>query len=93
MLTIGFFGQWLVWMFSPRTAYMYHFLPAVPFGVIAIATLLEAGWRRGTQLARAVVRGYLVAVVALFAFFYPIYASVWLTMDRFEMRMWFERWR
>ncbi|MBA2278557.1 MAG: phospholipid carrier-dependent glycosyltransferase [Chloroflexia bacterium] len=93
VLLIGFFGQWLIWMFSPRTAYMYHFLPAVPFGVIAIATLLEAGWRRATRPARAVVRGYLIAVIIFFAFFYPIWASVWLTPERLEMRIWFESWR
>jgi dolichyl-phosphate-mannose--protein O-mannosyl transferase len=45
VLLIGFFGQWLIWSASPRGAYAYHFLPMVPFGILAIATLVEYGWR------------------------------------------------
>ncbi len=32
VLLIGFFGQWLPWMLVPRSAFLYHFLPAVPLG-------------------------------------------------------------
>lgn len=47
ILVIGLFGQWLPWARSPRGTFVYHFLPAVPFGCLALAVVVAAGWRRG----------------------------------------------
>jgi len=101
ILAVGFFGQWLPWALSPRIAFAYHFLPAVPFGALAVAVVVARlwGWRPATRhaavgpMTRYVAVGYVVAVVIAFAFFYPIYAAVPLTPDRMDMRFWFERWR
>jgi dolichyl-phosphate-mannose--protein O-mannosyl transferase len=91
ILAIGFFGQWLPWAFSPRIAFAYHFLPAVPFGALAVAVVLARMCARRPAHRYAAV-GYLVAVVAAFAFFYPIYAAVYLTPDRLDLRYWFDSW-
>lgn len=91
VLAIGFFGQWLPWMLVPRIAFIYHFLPAAIFGTIAVAwwtseLLARKGW------PRAVAVGYVALVIANFAYFYPIRASVPLTAQAVEHRMWFKRW-
>lgn len=91
ILAVGFFGQWLPWAFSPRIAFAYHFLPAVPFGTLAVAVILGRMWTSRPHLRYAAVT-YLVAVVAAFAFFYPIYAAVHLTPDRLDLRYWFDSW-
>ena len=85
VLLIGFFGQWLIWSQSPRGAYAYHFLPMVPFGIIAIATLAEYGWRvrdlplvgrnalRRYRIPLALVGvGVLVNVLLILAVRYPL---------------------
>jgi dolichyl-phosphate-mannose-protein mannosyltransferase len=92
VVLLGFFGQWLPWVFSPRIALAYHFLPSVPFGCLAVAVAVVALWAR-TPRHRAVAVGYVAAVALAFAFFYPIYSALPLTRDRFEMRIWFESWR
>ena len=92
LLGVGFFGQWLPWALSPRISFAYHFLPAVPWGALAIAVLVAALWRRGS-LPRGVAVAYVTLVVAAFAFFYPIYAAVPMTPDRLELRYWFDAWR
>ena len=92
VLLIGFFGQWLPWALVPRIAFAYHFLPATPFGSIAVAALLGMLWGRGT-LGRSVCVTYVLLVAASFAFFYPIYAAVPLTKEAFELRMWLPSWR
>jgi dolichyl-phosphate-mannose--protein O-mannosyl transferase len=92
VLLIGFFGQWLPWGLVPRIAFMYHFLPAVPFGALAVAVCLVELWR-GDTLRRVLAAGYVLAVASSFIFFYPLYAAVPLERRAIEARLWLESWR
>jgi dolichyl-phosphate-mannose-protein mannosyltransferase len=92
VLLIGFFGQWLPWGLVPRAAFMYHFLPAVPFGALAAAALIVHGWRSGTR-GQLVAAAYVLLVAIGFVYFYPIYAAVPLDYPAFESRMWLHSWR
>ncbi len=92
VLLIGFFGQWLPWALVPRSAFIYHFLPVVPFGCLAVAVVLVDLWRRGTAWRVAAVV-YIVAVMAAFIYFYPIYSALPLTYSQFRARMWLDSWR
>jgi dolichyl-phosphate-mannose-protein mannosyltransferase len=92
VLITGFFGQWLPWALVPRIAFAYHFLPATPFGCIAVAVTLGALYRRGAP-ARAFCFAYVAAVAASFAFFYPIYAAIPLTKGALEWRFLLPSWR
>ena len=92
VLAIGFLGQWLPWAISPRMTFLYHFLPAVPFGCLAVAVAVQAMWMRSRRGRLAAVV-YVAAVALTFAFFYPVYAGVPLTPPMLERRIWFDRWR
>lgn len=92
VLLIGFFGQWLPWALSPRSAFVYHFLPAVPFGAIAVAFVAVTLFRRGGAW-RWLVSGYLIALVAYFVYFYPIHAHLPISREAFDARLWFSSWR
>lgn len=92
VLAIGFFGQWLPWALVPRISFAYHFLPAVPFGCLAIAVILVALFDRGVA-GRVVAAGYLGLALAFFIYFYPIYAAVPITVQHFEHRVWLKDWR
>jgi dolichyl-phosphate-mannose-protein mannosyltransferase len=92
ILVIGFFGQWLPWAFSPRGTFIYHFMPVVPLGCIAIAVVLTGAWTRG-GISRIAAAGYALAVVATFAWFYPLYTAMLLSPDQFDLRIWLESWR
>jgi dolichyl-phosphate-mannose--protein O-mannosyl transferase len=91
-LGIGFFGQWLPWAFVPRIAFAYHFLPAVPWGALAVGSLVAWMWRRG-RAWRALAVTYVAAVAGAFVFFYPIWAGVPLMDPTFALRMWLPTWR
>lgn len=92
VLLIGFFGQWLPWALAPRGTFVYHFMPAVPFGCLALAWLMAGAWQRGgVWRVGAVV--YAVAVLASFAFYYPVYTAVSLTPAELDPRLWLENWR
>jgi dolichyl-phosphate-mannose-protein mannosyltransferase len=92
VLLIGFFGQWLPWGLVPRAAFMYHFLPAVPFGALAVAAVVVHAWRSSPRW-QLLAAAYVLAVALGFVYFYPIYASVPLDGAAFESRMWFDGWR
>lgn len=92
VLLIGFFGQWLPWALSPRNAFIYYFLPAVPFGAIAVSAVAVALYRRG-GVWRGLVLIYLTVLVAYFVYFCPIHAAVPIGREAFESRLWFSSWR
>ncbi len=92
VLLIGFFGQWLPWSLSPRISFIYHFLPVVPFGCLAVGLVLAHLWRRGNG-GRALVGGYLLLVVAAFAWLYPIYSAVYLRPSALSARFLLDSWR
>jgi dolichyl-phosphate-mannose-protein mannosyltransferase len=92
ILLIGFFGQWLPWGLVPRAAFMYHFLPAVPFGALAVAAAVVYCWRSGLR-GQLIAAAYVLAVALSFVYFYPLYAAVPLAKPALESRMWLDSWR
>ena len=92
ILVMGFFGQWLPWAFSPRGTFVYHFLPAVPFGCIALGVLIAAGWRRGSGW-RVGALGYAVAVALFFLWFYPTSTAALIPDEAVAQRLSVFAWR
>ena len=92
VLLIGFLGQWLPWALSPRGTFIYHFMPAVPLGCLALAVIVNDAWRAGGVRRGAAVM-YVVAVAATFIYFYPIYTAIPLDIDQMHARMWLSSWR
>jgi Gpi18-like mannosyltransferase/predicted membrane-bound dolichyl-phosphate-mannose-protein mannosyltransferase len=100
LLFVAYFLQWLPWATSPRVAFEYHFFPNLAVICLANAVLLQRVWRYGEarfgSLARAgraawpqlVVGGYLVLVVGLFVFFFPILAGLHVRWNVWDARMW-----
>ena len=79
-------------MLVPRISFAYHFLPAVPFGCIALAVALSQLVERPGP-GRWIAFAYVASVVAAFLFFYPIYSSLPLRYASFALRMWLPTWR
>jgi dolichyl-phosphate-mannose--protein O-mannosyl transferase len=92
VLMMGFFAQWLPWALVPRAAFMYHFLPVAPFGVLAVAVCLLELWR-GTRARRLIAVVYVAAVALSFIYFYPLYAALPLSEHELAGRMWIKGWR
>lgn len=85
VLFLGFFGQWLAWAFIPRISFLYHFLPAVPFGCVAVAVCVaDLARRRG--LPRALAVAYLALVAGFFLWWYPLESSIPLSSGAFAAR-------
>ncbi len=70
-----------------RSSFLYHFLPAVPFGCLAVAMVVAQAWGYGGW-RRMLAAGYVVVVVASFIYFYPICSGLPISHTAFDSRMW-----
>jgi dolichyl-phosphate-mannose-protein mannosyltransferase len=86
IVLLGFFAQWLPWFISPRITFLYHMLPSVPFGCLAIAYGLHQIRRR------LFVGAYLVIVMLAFVYFYPQYAAWPVSPSYAAQQYWLPWW-
>jgi dolichyl-phosphate-mannose--protein O-mannosyl transferase len=97
-LVIAYLLQWLPWWRSPRITFIYHFYVDIPIIVLCNVIVLQRIWQIGEAstdgkwLSRAVVCGYVAAVVGAFIWFYPVLAAVPIPWDHWSHRMWLTRW-
>lgn len=93
LILMGFFGSWLPWMLVPRVAFIQYLLPAVPFGVLAVASAVQALAAR--RLGRRLAAIYVVGCVALFVHFYPIWSGLPVSARALAGHrwLWFPGWR
>ena len=90
---------WLTWLpFTVRTKFDYYSLEFEPFLIICIVLCLgliigpatAALWRRA--LGASVAGAYVLAVLALFWYFYPILAYEILSYASWLSHMWYHGW-
>jgi dolichyl-phosphate-mannose-protein mannosyltransferase len=93
VLLVGFCGQWLPWALVGRSSYLYHFLPAVPFGCLAVAATLVHVIRTYPDWRRTLAIEYVVLVALVFAFFYPVVSYYPISDHAYELRLWLSSWR
>jgi dolichyl-phosphate-mannose--protein O-mannosyl transferase len=48
-VVVGFLGMWLPWALNPRTLFLYHYLPAVGFMVLAMAYCVHWLWHNNVN--------------------------------------------
>ena len=93
LLVIAYLMQWLPWIRAPRILWEYHFFPN--FAIIVLCDVVLIAWLYRTYARRVNVRAalgaYAVAVVLMFAYFYPVLAGVPVTYETWYARMWPDR--
>jgi len=92
---------WLPWIWfawhGNRVVYFFYAVAFDPFLVLAItlclggvASLARGSWRRA---GRAITAAYVVAVLADFAFMYPVLTAARISESAWLARMWLPGWR
>ncbi len=95
LILCGFFGAWLPWAFVGRVAFIQYLLPGLPFGILAVATVLQDAATAASRWRARVVGAYVALCVATFLHFYPILSAWPVSPKSLEGRrwFWFSQWR
>ena len=95
----GVFAGWLPWLLYPeRTMFFFYTIVITPFLVLALTIVLGSflGGPTTTPSRRAAgtvfVIGMLVIVVALSAFFLPLWTGMPTPIDLIQLRYWLPTW-
>jgi len=87
----GFSFMYLPWVISPRqVTFLYHYLPAQPFLMMAIAYTMEDFWRE--RFTRWLSMAFILGVILVFFYFYPWLNDLPLSETAFKMRLWSGSW-
>ena len=95
---VGVAATWLPWFqYDDRPIFLFYAVAILPFTIIAIALVIDGLWKsadtpRSRYLVGLIVGIYLVAIIACFWFFHPIYTDKLISYDHWYERMWFRHW-
>ena len=84
---LGTYLPWLVLSGARSQVFIWYILPSIPFLYGALGLLAARAW--GSLRGRVAVGLAGVAVLASFAFFYPILTAQAMTPDEWRTRIWF----
>lgn len=91
-LLVNYAANFLPWAAVSRCTFLYHYLPASVYSLLAIAWLVD----RWVQSVHPVVRGIGITTIFLvllsFVFWLPIYLGLPLSPVGFRARMWLPSW-
>jgi dolichyl-phosphate-mannose-protein mannosyltransferase len=85
-----FLFQWLPYALVSRVLFLYYFYFNVPILILATAYFLNRFWN--TKRGKTIVLTYLIAVVVLFAIFYPVISGTPVPYSWKDGLKWFESW-
>ncbi|MGH2372612.1 MAG: phospholipid carrier-dependent glycosyltransferase [bacterium] len=88
-LTVGFAISYIQYAFITRALFLYHFLPALLFLIMALA---EALARIRARVGGGVVLAFLVLAVGWLVVFYPVLSALPIHGPRYWRLMWFGTW-
>jgi len=99
LVTVGVLASWLPWLqYDERPIFSYYAIVIEPFLILGAVMLLGEMLGRADASARrrrigAFAAGtVVVAVIANFSWFYPIYTDGLLSQHEWIQRIWFKRW-
>ena len=95
---VGVAATWLPWfLYDDRPIFLFYAVAIIPFTIIAVVLVIDGLWKaaetpRRRYLVLLITGIYLVAVIACFWYFHPIYTDALISYDDWFKRMWFKRW-
>lgn len=99
LVVVGVLSSWLPWLSNAdRPIFSYYAITFLPFLILGVVLALGRilGPRDATPTRRrvgaTVVGAYLVVVLGLFAWFWPIWTDGLLTTGEWLQRIWFKTW-
>jgi dolichyl-phosphate-mannose--protein O-mannosyl transferase len=90
-VVLGYLAFWLPMAPTSRVLFIYHYLPALSFVILALAYSIDWLWHRPEEWGRYSAITFLAVVALMFAFLYPHLAAVDVPTWLHEMYYPFDR--
>lgn len=84
---------WLAWQLSPRIMFYYHYTPAIPFLVVALAILSAKWWSSDSKLIQTGVVGFWLIFVVVACYFLPFWTGLPVPLWLEQTYYWLPSWR
>jgi dolichyl-phosphate-mannose-protein mannosyltransferase len=91
-IMINYAVNFLPWMKVSRCTFVYLYMSALIFGILAIAWLLDRGLHHPHPLPQVLSTSVIYLVVMAFVFWLPFYLGLPLSSDAWQQRIWFNSW-
>jgi len=88
IIVLGYLSNMLPFIVVSRDMFLYHYMPALVFAILAIGLLLDRSGRRVV-----VGCGLLAAAVCAFVYFAPLSYGVPMAKSSFDGMFWVDGWR
>lgn len=93
-VVLSYLAFWLSLSRQSRALFLYHYLPALAFAIMALGYVVHWLWNRPNQpWARYVAMAFLAVCGATFVYFYPHWAAVDVPRWLDDTYYWFDSWR
>jgi dolichyl-phosphate-mannose--protein O-mannosyl transferase len=92
-VVLGFLGVWLPWAIQPRVLFIYHYLPALTFAILALGYCISRLWYADREWGRWAAVSALALVAVTFAYFFPHLTAIDVPRAVDESYYWFNSWR
>ena len=89
-ITAVFFFSWIPYILISRVTFIYHFYVSAPFLCLASAYFINKYWQTKWGKAAAII--LFVAVIVLFAVFYPVISGAPVSISWIHKLKWFPSW-
>lgn len=91
-LLLNYAANFLPWASVSRCTFLYHYMPAFVFSLLAIAWLVDRWLQSNQQSLRALGLTAIFLILVSLVFWLPIYLGLPLSPEGFRLRMWFPSW-
>ena len=91
LITIGFLSQWLFYALGGRLKFFHYIYFAMPFVYLGLAWVCQRLWQKG-WVGKTIVCSYVITVLAMFIFWYPLLTGMGVSQRFYEQHLWFRSW-
>jgi dolichyl-phosphate-mannose-protein mannosyltransferase len=92
ILLVAALVMWLPWGLVNANTYIHYFYPTLPFTALLVSKQIVAGLTSPRWLLRLFAGATVIAVIAMFVIFYPVYQGAQITVAHWKSLMWLSSW-
>ena len=91
LIFFGFLGSWLFYAPMSRLTYFHYFYFSMPFVAMGLAWVSAQLWQTG-RLGKSLVSLYMILVLGMFIYWYPLLTGLSISQGYYQNHMWFPSW-